>query len=150
MTSLRCWPRFVVSLASKRWGKPFAPPGAPWLSQHQPFLWEEGALRWQVTDKRPAAGEGIDAPSDPEAQDVKTRENDGVGDHVQMTETCEESPPHLMTQVETTSAPVSDLAALPLIHEALPYHDLFPERPLVETGSVDGEAVVTSQAGRWD
>jgi hypothetical protein len=90
----------------------------------QPFLWEEGARLWQATDHRPAAGEGIDAPSDPEAQFATQRENDGVGDHVHRIDRGEEETAHLITPLETTPVPVSDLAALPHIPAALQHHDL--------------------------
>ena len=114
-----------------------------WLQQ---FFWEEGELRWRETDNRPAAGEGIDSPYDMEAHYAKKRDTSWVGYKVHLSETCDEQTPHLITQVETTPAPLSDLAALPHIHEALHQHDLLPERHIVDTGYVDAEAFVRSQS----
>src|SRR5581483_4112927 len=59
--------------------------------------------------------------------------------------TCDDDLAHLIPPVETTPAPLADLAALPHIHEALQHHDLFPEKHSVDPGSVDAEAVVKSQ-----
>src|SRR5579871_3654552 len=110
-----------------------------WIQQ---FFWEEGELRWRESDNRPAAGEGIDSPYDPEAHYAKKRETSWVGYKVHVSETCDEQTPHLITHVETTPAPVSDLAALPRIHDALEQRDLLPETHLVDSGYVDAEALV--------
>jgi hypothetical protein len=53
---------------------------------------------------------------------------------VHLTETCEKDSPHLITHVETTSAPVSDDARTALIHEDLKRKDLLPEQHSVDTG----------------
>lgn len=111
----------------------------------QHFFWENEEMRWRDTANMPAAGDCIDSPYDPEAHYAKKRETGWVGYKVHVTETCEEETPHLITHIETTPAPASDLAALPHIHEALQQHDLLPKRHIVDTGYVDAEAVVTSQ-----
>ena len=113
-----------------------------WVQQ---FFWEEGELRWRETTTLPAAGDCINSPYDPEAQYAKKREQGWVGYKVHLTETCDDDLPHLITHVETTSAPLSDLAALPRIHETLQRHELLPERHLVDTGYMDAEAFVHSQ-----
>jgi len=64
---------------------------------------------------------------------------------VHLSETCDEETPHLITHVETTPAPVSDLAVLPRIHEALQRQALLPNVHLVDTGYVDAEQLVASQ-----
>ena len=68
-----------------------------------------------------------------------------VGYKVHLTETCDDDLPHVITHVETTHAPLADLAALPRLHEALGQRDLLPERHLVDTGYVDAEALLKSQ-----
>ncbi|MEO7019655.1 MAG: transposase [Ktedonobacteraceae bacterium] len=113
-----------------------------WVQQ---FFWEEGALCWRETDNRPADGDGINSPYDPEAQCAKKRETSWTGYKVHLTETCDDDLPHLMTHVETTSAPPSDLDAVPRIHKALQHHDLFPGMHIVDAGYVDAEQLVTSQ-----
>src|SRR5690242_20906361 len=52
---------------------------------------------------------------------------------VHLTETCEKDSPHLITHVETTSAPVSDDARTARIHQALQDKDLLPEQHIVDT-----------------
>lgn len=113
-----------------------------WVQQ---FFWQEGELRWREITTIPAAGDCINSPYDPEAQYAKKRDMGWVGYKVHFTETCDDDLPHLITHVEMTSAPLSDLAALAHIHEALEHHDLLPERHLVDTGYVEAEALVTSQ-----
>jgi transposase len=113
-----------------------------WVQQ---FFWEEGELRWRERTNLPAAGDCINSPYDPEARYAKKREQGWVGYKVHLSETCDQDLPHLITHVETTPAPLSDLAALPRIHEALQHHHLLPERHLVDTGYVDAEALVHSQ-----
>lgn len=49
-----------------------------------------------------------------------------------------------MTQVETTAGPVSDGAATPHIHQALERQGLLPTTPIVDTGDLDAELLVTS------
>jgi len=67
-----------------------------------------------------------------------------VGYTVQVTETCEDDAPHLMTHVETTAGPVSDGAATPHIHHALARQGLWPTTPIVDTGDLDAARLVTS------
>ncbi len=83
----------------------------------QNFYWEAGELRWRDASNVPAAGECIDSPYDPEAHYAQKRSTSWVDYKVHLTETCDEDSPHLITHVETTSAPVADDATVPLIHE---------------------------------
>ena len=64
---------------------------------------------------------------------------------VHLTETCEKDEVHLITHVETTSAPVSDDARTALIHETLMHKDLLPAQHIVDTGYVDAKLLVESQ-----
>lgn len=93
----------------------------------------------------PAAGDCINSPYDPEAPYAKKRDTGWTGYQVHLTETGDDDLPHLITPVETTPAPLSDLAALAHLPEALQQHDLLPERHLVDTGYVDAQALVGSQ-----
>jgi len=64
---------------------------------------------------------------------------------VHLTETCDEDLPHLITHVETTSAPVADDATVSSIHQGLAKRNLLPGVHIVDTGYVDAEELVTSQ-----
>jgi hypothetical protein len=63
---------------------------------------------------------------------------------VHLTETCEKGSPHLITHVETTSAPVSDDAQTAVIHQALKHKELLPDQHIVDTGYVDAKLLVES------
>jgi len=68
-----------------------------------------------------------------------------VGYKLHVTETCESETPHLITNVETTTAPVADASATPTIHAALQAREVLPCEHLVDTGYVDAELRVRSQ-----
>src|SRR5215469_15718375 len=63
----------------------------------------------------------------------------GLVTSVHLTETCEKDSPHVITHVETTSAPVSDDARTATIHQGLKHKDLLPEQHIVDTGYVDAK-----------
>jgi transposase len=62
-----------------------------------------------------------------------------IGYKLHVTETCEPDTPHLVTHLETTTAPVADGAITPNIHAALQERELLPREHLVDTGYVDAE-----------
>jgi transposase len=76
---------------------------------------------------------------------VKSAVPPGLVISVHVTETCEKDAPHLITHVETTSAPVSDDARTAVIHEALKHKGLLPDQHIVDTGYVDAKLLVESQ-----
>jgi transposase len=92
----------------------------------------------------PPSGLLISSPSDVEARYGQKQTTSWVGDTVQGTETGEDDAPHLMTPVETTAGPVSDGAAPPHLQQALERRGLLPTRPIVATGDLDAELLVTS------
>jgi transposase len=60
-----------------------------------------------------------------------------VGYKVHLTETCDAEAPHLITHVETTPAPVSDIDRTAPIHEALAARGLAPISHFLDAGYVD-------------
>ena len=68
-----------------------------------------------------------------------------VGFKVHLSDTCEKDSPHLITHVETTTAPVSDDARTATIHERLKHKELVPDQHLVDTGYVDAQLLHRSQ-----
>ena len=70
----------------------------------QNFYWEEGELRWRELSHAPAAGALINSPYDPEALFAQKRETKWIGYKVQMTETCDDEYPHIITHLETVAA----------------------------------------------
>jgi transposase len=69
-----------------------------------------------------------------------------VGYKVHITETCEDDRPHLITNVDTTIGPEADGAATPRIHAALQQRGILPGTHIVDTGFLDADLLVESQA----
>ena len=111
----------------------------------QNYMWIEGTIRWRSSEDIPPAARYIGSPYDVEAHYSKKRSTTWVGYKVHLTETCEKDGPHLITHVETTSAPVSDDARTAFIHEGLKRKDLLPEQHIVDTGYVDAKLLLESQ-----
>jgi transposase len=105
----------------------------------------EGKVSWRSSENIPPAARYIGSPYDIEAHYSKKRSTTWVGYKVHLTETCEKDSPHLITHVETTSAPVSDDARTASIHEGLKHKDLLPEQHIVDTGYVDAKLLLESQ-----
>lgn len=111
----------------------------------QNYTWTEGKISWRSSENIPPAARYIGSPYDTEAHYSKKRSTTWVGFKVHLTETCEKDAPHVITHVETTSAPVSDDARTALIHEGLKQSDLLPEQHIVDTGYVDAKLLVESK-----
>jgi transposase len=82
---------------------------------------------------------------DQEARYGKKRETRWTGYKVHLTETCEEGSPHLITNVATTSAPITDEQMTETIHEELEQAHLLPRQHFVDTGYVTASHLVSSQ-----
>jgi transposase len=110
----------------------------------QNYTWIEGKISWRSSENIPPASQYIGSPYDVEAHYSKKRSTTWVSYKVHLTETCEKGSPHLITHVETTSAPVSDDARTAVIHEALKEKELLPAEHIVDTGYVDAKLLVES------
>ncbi len=109
---------------------------AIWVQQfYAPDL--EGVVRWRDTDDQPEGAALIVSPYDVEARFSMKRDFSWVGYKVHLTETCEETTPHLITHVETSPATTPDEMALAPIHAALHARQLLPAEHLVDTGYMD-------------
>ena len=114
-----------------------------WVQQ---YYRTETEVRWRSgEDGLPPAARFISSPYDPEAHYAKKRTTSWVGYKVHLTESCEEGTPHLITHVETTSAPAADGEVTTSIHEALAQDGLLPSTHLVDTGYVDALTLTASQ-----
>ncbi len=112
-----------------------------WLYQY----WiEEGQVRLRKAGDLPPAGQRMDSPYDPEAHYGNKRAVTWTGYKVHLTESCDEAEIHLITQVETTLAAVSDVARTAPIHQALKEKELLPKEHLVDAGYVDAELILKS------
>jgi transposase len=112
----------------------------------QNYTWsEKDGVCWRQADNIPPAAVFISSPYDADARYATKRSTSWVGYKVHITETCDDDAPRLITNVETTSAPVADGAMTVAIHEALQEKGLLPADHLVDTGYLDAELLVASQ-----
>jgi transposase len=129
----------------------------PWLRDLPAMLllkqvWEQqytqkaGQLRWRTAQELAPAGERPDSPYDPQARYGNKRSTTWTGYKVHLTETCEPDLPHLITDVQTTQAQITDSDLTAPIHRALAQRRLLPAEHLVDAGYVDADLLVTSQA----
>jgi transposase len=114
-----------------------------WLQQ---YYRTSDDLHWR-TDKEglPPSTRFIGSPYDADAHYAKKRSTSWMGYKVHLSETCDENSPHLITHVETTTAPIVDGECTPRIHEALQTKDLLPSVHLVDTGYVYAQWLISSR-----
>ncbi len=82
----------------------------------------------------PPASIAIHSPYDLEARYSSKRSVNWVGYKVHLTEICDEDSPHLITQVETTIATLTDEEAVKSIHQDLEKKKLLPDEHLMDMG----------------
>jgi transposase len=109
------------------------------------FTVVEGQLQLRDLKELPAAADQIESPYEPEARYGAKRELHWVGYKVHLTETCDTAFPHLLTHVETTVAPASDIHQLSAIHERLAQTQLLPAQHLVDAGYVRARNLVDAR-----
>lgn len=111
----------------------------------QQFAQQEGTVRLRNKDDLPPNAERHDSPYDPEVRDSTKRDLHWIGSKVHLTETCEDEQVHVITHVETTYAPVPDVAMLPAIDEALCAKGIAPGEHYVDAGYMDVGLLLTEQ-----
>jgi len=114
-----------------------------WVQQYHR---DDAAIRWRASEDLPPSSRFVSSPHDGDAHYAKKRTTQWVGYKVHVTETCDDDAPHLITNVATTAGPTADGAATPVIHAALKERELLPQIHIVDTGFLDAELLVTSQA----
>jgi transposase len=133
-------------------------PGTPDILRSLPHVqmleqvWQQyydlsgGYPKWRAGPQAEAKGGVIRSPYDSEARTSKKRNRIWLGYKVHLTETCEADLPHLVVAVQTTPATVTDVEMTEPIQQDLAGRDLQPEVHLVDTGYVDADLLVRSQA----
>ncbi len=130
--------------------KPFAPVELRERSKVQTLrqLWtqhferDDEGVRWLSGGKPPPQEGFIESPYDPEARYSAKGTVSWVGYKVHLTETCEDDLPHLITQVETSSAIIQDVDMTASIHQKLDQKELLPAQHLVDTGYMSADLIV--------
>lgn len=103
-------------------------------------------VRWRSEQEgMPNPGALIRSPYDSQARYARKRTTTWVGYKVHLSETCAADQPHLITHVQTTSAEVSDAAALEPIHQGMQAQGVLPSVHLVDAGYVNAEALLRTQ-----
>lgn len=113
-----------------------------WVQQ---YVVIDGQIRLRNPKEMPAASAQLESPYDPDVRYASKREQHWVGYKVHLTETCDDDRPHLLTQVETTVAPATDVEQLAEIQADLARGGYLPSEHLVDAGYVRGRNLVTSR-----
>ena len=111
---------------------------------HQYWI-DNGKLRWRSHQDLPPAGNRSNSPYDTEARYGNKRHTTWLGYKVHLTETCNLNQVHLITNVHTTQAHLTDVDQTQEIHQSLAEKELLPKQHLVDAGYVDGTLLVESQ-----
>ncbi len=90
----------------------------------------------------------LESPYDPEARFATKRSTVWRGYEVHLTETCDADGPHLITDVQTTPAPLPDVAMTQPIEQALFERELLPAEHFVDAGYTEADWLVGSQRQR--
>jgi transposase len=113
-----------------------------WVQQ---FYQDATQCRLREVDELPPAPLVIASPYDAEARYSEKRHLEWVGYTFHVTETCDPELPRLITDVQTTPAPVPDTEVLPQIQADLQKRDLLPRTHLADRGYTEAAALVQSQ-----
>jgi transposase len=113
-----------------------------WVQQ---FMFQDERLQWRQAVDLPPANLLIISPYDGEARFSKKRETEWPGYKVHLTESCDENLPHLIVNVETTSATITDYEMTSEIHTHLAERDLLPAEHLLDNGYMSADNLVDSQ-----
>ena len=113
-----------------------------WL--HQYWI-NNGQLLWRSHKDLPPAGLRSNSPYDTEARYGNKRHTTWLGYKVHLTETCDKNQVHLITNVHTTEANLSDVDQTDSIHQSLANRELLPQQHWVDAGYVDATLLVSSK-----
>ena len=118
-----------------------------WVQQYWTEVKEDGSLQvhLRADDNQPPSALRLHSPYDEDVRYSAKGERSWVGYKIQLSETSGENEVHLITQVTTTLATGSDMAALEKVHCSLQQKDLLPEEHLLDAGYVDAQSLVSSQ-----
>lgn len=113
-----------------------------WLQQYER---EGDTVRLRPSDELPGAADSVNSPHDPQARYSRKRDVEWVGSKMHLTESCDADRPLLITDVQTTAAPVPDSEVLPKVHQALALRGLLPGTHYVDAGYTQAGLLVSSQ-----
>ncbi|NJN00030.1 MAG: hypothetical protein HC800_25400 [Phormidesmis sp. RL_2_1] len=110
-----------------------------WVQQ---FYLEGTQVRLRASNERPPSKQVIESPYDVEARNRTKRTTHWTGYCVNLTETCDDQRPNLITHVETVPATSMDVEVTARIHDKLAEKQLLPKVHYVDTGYVSAEVML--------
>jgi transposase len=124
-----------------------------WQRHYERSTGEGGALdhparsgiRFKSHRELPPAAAGLESPYDPEARYRQKCDTQWTGYMVHVSETCEPTAPHLLTQVHTTTAAVYAAQCTAPIHQALSEKDVAPREHCVDGAYISAALLATSR-----
>jgi transposase len=135
----------------ERLAAPTTPPGLMRLPEVQVLgtVWEQQyeVREREVVFRAPGPYDGetrIQSPHDPEARYSKKRDQEWIGDKLQVTETDDEEQPHLITDIALTSSVESDQQALGEIQSRQAEREVLPGERMADQGYVSGATLAAS------
>jgi transposase len=114
-----------------------------WVQQF--YLDAQQQVHWRTPENSPPSAQLIHSPYDTDARYSTKRDTHWVGYKVHLTETCAASAPHIITQVETTSATTADVSMTDTIQASLKRRNIAPKSHLLDAGYIDVKQLLTSQ-----
>lgn len=118
-----------------------------WLQQYWQETQPDGScqLHLRQDDNQPPGELRLHTPYDEEARYSAKKETEWVGYKSHFTETCEVDQVHAILHVETTLAPVPDMATPSTIHAALADKALLPSEHFLDAGYLDADTLVNAK-----
>jgi transposase len=113
-----------------------------WVQQYRQV---DGHAQRLTPKEMVPVSEWLRSPYDDEVRYGRKREFDWIGYKVHLTECCDDDLPHLITQVQTTSATQQDHHALTAIQVELADKDLLPQQHLVDAGYISAKRILESR-----
>jgi transposase len=112
----------------------------------QQYYVADDQLRWRSeAEGLPPSKLFVQSPYDPAARFRTKRQTRWTGYLVHLTETCDDTTPHLITNVATVPASTADVELTTVIHQQLAAKALLPSEHLVDTAYVSAPHLVEGQ-----
>ncbi|MAU11454.1 MAG: IS5/IS1182 family transposase [Anaerolineaceae bacterium] len=109
------------------------------------FYMDESGIHWRDPSEAPASFR-FSSPHDLDMSYGRKRGSDWIGYKVQITETCDDDAPNLITHVATTISSKNDAATLGAIQSELAARQRAPTQQFVDASYVSAPNMVRSQA----
>ncbi|MFC6376459.1 IS1182 family transposase, partial [Nonomuraea thailandensis] len=114
-----------------------------WIQQYHR---DDKGVRWREGKDLPPGAMRLVTPYDVQARYSIKRGMGWTGYKVHFSETCEPDAPHVITNVATTAATVTDTEMTAPIHQALRGRSLLPDEHLVDYGYTSATLLVQARA----